>query len=37
MIAIIDSGGANIASVTFALERCGATGTLTADPEVICS
>lgn len=35
MIAIIDSGGANIASVTFALERCGATGTLTADPEVI--
>jgi len=37
MIAIIDSGGANIASVTFALERCGATGTLTTDPELIAS
>ena len=35
MIAIIDSGGANIASVTFALERCGATGTLTTDAEMI--
>ena len=35
MIAIIDSGGANIASVTFALERCGATGMLTTDPTVI--
>lgn len=37
MIAIIDSGGANIASVTFALERCGATGTLTTDPDIITS
>jgi len=37
MIAIIDSGGANIASVTFALERCGATGTLTTDAEMIAS
>ncbi|HCM07983.1 MAG TPA: imidazole glycerol phosphate synthase subunit HisH, partial [Alphaproteobacteria bacterium] len=37
MIAIIDSGGANIASVMFALERCGANGTLTADPDVIMS
>ena len=37
MIAIIDSGGANIASVMFALERCGANGTLTADPDVIIS
>ncbi len=37
MIAIIDSGGANIASVTFALERCGATATLTTDVEKIAS
>ena len=37
MIAIIDSGGANIASVTFALERCGVTGTLTTDAEMIAS
>lgn len=35
MIAIIDSGGANIASVRFALERLGVDGRLTADPEVI--
>ncbi|MDA7599694.1 imidazole glycerol phosphate synthase subunit HisH [Alphaproteobacteria bacterium] len=35
MIAIIDSGGANIASVQFALERRGAKGVLTADTEVI--
>ena len=35
MIAIIDSGGANIASVTFALERCGVTATLTTDAEMI--
>jgi glutamine amidotransferase len=31
MIAIIDSGGANIASVRFALERCGQQAELTAD------
>ena len=37
MIVIIDSGGANIASVTFALERCGATATLTTDAEMIAS
>ena len=37
MIAIIDSGGANIASVTFALERCGASATLTTDAEMIAS
>ena len=37
MIAIIDSGGANIASVTFALERCGARATLTTDAEIIAS
>ena len=37
MIAIIDSGGANIASVTFALERCGAPATLTTDAEMIAS
>ena len=35
MIAIIDSGGANIASVRFALERLGVAGELTADPAVI--
>ena len=35
MIAIIDSGGANIASVKFAIERLGMTGTLTTDADVI--
>ena len=35
MIAIIDSGGANIASVRFALERLGVDAELTADPQVI--
>ena len=35
MIAIIDSGGANIASVRFALERLGFDSVLTADPAVI--
>ncbi len=35
MIAIIDSGGANIASVRFALERLGVDSLLTADPAVI--
>ena len=35
MIAIIDSGGANIASVRFALERLGLDSVLTADPAVI--
>ena len=35
MIAIIDSGGANIASVRFALERLGVDAALTADPAVI--
>jgi len=34
-VAIIDSGGANIASVLYALERLGATGTLTANAESI--
>lgn len=37
MIAIIDSGGANIASVTYALERLGETAQLTADPDAIRS
>ena len=37
MIAIIDSGGANIASVRFALERLGVAAELTADPNVIAS
>jgi glutamine amidotransferase len=32
-VAIIDSGGANIASLQFALERLGATSTLTVDAE----
>ena len=35
MIAIIDSGGANIASVRFALERLCVDSVLTADPAVI--
>ncbi|MBA3848488.1 MAG: imidazole glycerol phosphate synthase subunit HisH [Opitutus sp.] len=35
MLAIVDSGGANIASVRFALERLGGRGQLTADPAVI--
>ena len=35
MIAIIESGGANIASVRFALERLGVDSVLTADPAVI--
>ena len=35
MIAIIDSGGANISSVQFALERCDAHSELTADTVVI--
>ena len=35
MLAIVDSGGANIASVRFALERLGVRSELTADPTVI--
>jgi glutamine amidotransferase len=35
MIAVIDSGGANISSVLFALERLGARGELTGDKEAI--
>lgn len=35
MLAIVDSGGANIASVRFALERLGVASELTADPAVI--
>lgn len=34
-VAIIDSGGANIASLTCALDRLGAASVLTADPEII--
>ena len=37
MIAIIDSGGANIASVRFALERLGAESVLTKDVKIIQS
>jgi glutamine amidotransferase len=37
MLAIVDSGGANIASVRFALERLGVRSELTADPGVIRS
>ena len=37
MLAIVDSGGANIASVRFALERLGVASELTADPTVIRS
>ena len=36
-VAIIDGGGANIASLMYALERRGATGRLTSDPDVIRS
>jgi glutamine amidotransferase len=35
MIAVVDSGGANIASVLFALERLNAGYVFTADPDVI--
>ena len=34
-VAIIDSGGANIASLLYALERQGATATLTTDAKII--
>lgn len=37
MIAIIDSGGANIASIQFALERLGASSVLTSDAALIRS
>lgn len=37
MLAIVDSGGANIASVRFALERLGVRSELTSDPAVIRS
>ena len=36
-VAIIDGGGANIASLRYALERLGASGTLTSDHDVIRS
>jgi glutamine amidotransferase len=36
-VAIVDSGGANLASLQFALERLGARGTITASPAVIRS
>lgn len=35
MLAIVDSGGANIASVRFALERLGVCSKLTSDPAII--
>ena len=35
MLVLIDSGGANIASVKFALERLGVEGVLAADPDKI--
>lgn len=35
MLALVDSGGANLASVRFALERLGVAAELTADPAVI--
>ncbi len=34
-VAIVDSGGSNLGSVVYALERLGVTGELTADPERI--
>lgn len=36
-VAIVDSGGANIASLTFALQRIGATAELTRDPATIAA
>lgn len=36
-LAIIDSGGANIASLLYALQRLGCEGTLTRDPQVVRS
>jgi glutamine amidotransferase len=36
-VAIVDGGGANIASLKFALARLGVTGELTVDPDVIRS
>jgi len=36
-VAIIDGGGANIASLQFALARLGVTGQLTVDPDIIVS
>jgi len=36
-IVIIDNGGANVASLVYALERLGATATLTCDPQRIRS
>ncbi len=35
MLALVDSGGANISSVRFALERLGLASELTADPAII--
>jgi glutamine amidotransferase len=34
-VVIIDSGGANLASLEFALDRLGATSVVTSDPEVV--
>ena len=36
-VTIIDSGGANLASLQFALERLGATSTVSSDPAVIAA
>lgn len=36
-VVVVDSGGANLASVLFALERLGATAQLSADPQVIAA
>ena len=36
-VAIVDSGGSNVGSVLFALERLGVTGRLSADPAVIAA
>ena len=37
VVAVIDSGGGNIGSVRYALERLGARSMLTADPAMIAS
>lgn len=36
-LAIVDSGGANLASLRYALERLGARAVVTSDPQAICA
>ncbi len=36
-LAIIDSGGANIASLRYAIDRLGVASELTTDPDKLCA